>query len=212
MRAQLHQRAGIFSCDEFAVVSDSQVSLGQGPQGPVDTLLIDSTAAGVSKDHTAANTLVFIHAWKQVERDSRFRYHDWIIKADPDAVILPGRLRQHLSQLQLDSPSGVYLRTCARYRPEPELFGAVEAFSRQAMLTYFAGADHCEHELQWQAWGEDVFMSACMDKLGVQARSDLSLVGDNVCTGANCHDSSKAAFHPFKSPETWLRCLADAST
>merc|ERR1711988_631777 len=32
MRAQLHQRAGIFSCDEFAVVSDSQVSLGQGPQ------------------------------------------------------------------------------------------------------------------------------------------------------------------------------------
>jgi hypothetical protein len=209
MRAQLNKGAGIFACDEYAIVSDDHLTLGQGPQGPVEAMVIPSTKVGVSKDGTAANTQVFMNAWHMVSTDFRFRFHDWILKVDPDAVLLPSRLRQHLTWHQ--GPS-VYLKNCGRFSGPgwPAMYGAVEAFTRQAILTYFANAHRCRDELQWQTWGEDVFMAACMDHLGVAGEADLDLVGDGVCMGANCGEGAKAAFHPFKSPEKWLACWDQA--
>jgi hypothetical protein len=209
MRAQLNGNTGIFTCDEFAVITDDQLSRGEGPQGPVDALVIPSTAVGVSKDHTAANVQVFIHAWEQIRQDFRYRFHDWTLKVDPDAVILPDRLRQHLSKFTRPS---TFLKNCNRFHGPgwPAMYGALEAFSRQAIMTYFDGAKKCKDELQWQKWGEDIYMTACMGHLGVESDTDLNLVGDGVCMGADCGDSSKAVFHPFKSPEKYMECYEQA--
>mmetsp|Transcript_78522 Transcript_78522/g.227912 ORF Transcript_78522/g.227912 Transcript_78522/m.227912 type:complete len:725 (+) Transcript_78522:3-2177(+) len=207
VRALLQKNVGIFACDEFAVLSDRNLELSKG----VRALKIPPCEkVGISKDGTAANTLVFMNAWKVIKDDVHWQAHDWIIKADPDAVLLPDRIRKQLSP---HTGKAVYIKNCMKYTGPgwPSMFGSVEAFTNEAIATYFSKAQECKTKLQWQAWGEDLFMGRCLDMLGVGSVFEEHFSGDNVCKGANCRDGVSAAYHPFKSAEKWLECHALAT-
>lgn len=206
MKAQLQKREGIFSCDEFAVIADGDMSLGPGPYGEVRTLIIPHTYVGISKDNTAANTLIFIHAWQEIYNDFRFSHHDWTLKVDPDAVIVPSRLRQHLEP---HTGKKAYIKNCNKYPNAPNwpmMFGSLEAISKSALWAYMKGSDRCKNELQWEAWGEDVYLAECLDMLGCEAVNDFQIISDKVCLGVDCNDGWAAAFHAFKSEESWFQC------
>mmetsp|Transcript_84544 Transcript_84544/g.244386 ORF Transcript_84544/g.244386 Transcript_84544/m.244386 type:complete len:789 (+) Transcript_84544:3-2369(+) len=203
---QMKAGLGVFACDDFALLADKKLKLAPN----IETLLIPpNEKVGVSKDGTAANTLIFMKAWLVVWYDVRWQAHDWIIKADPDAVLLPDRLRAHLKP---HTGKNVFVKNCMKYSGPgwPMMFGSVEAFSNEALATYMKGADRCRTQLQWQAWGEDLFMMNCISMLGGGSVFDGGLVGDGVCKGANCADGAVAAFHPFKSVEKWFRCYHEA--
>jgi len=210
MRAQLSHRAGIFACDEFAIVANEHITLGDGPYGPVKSLKMPPASVGISKDGTAANTLVFMQAWAMIKYDFRYKNHDWTIKADPDAVVLPDRMRNHLGAL---NEKKLYVKNCNKYPGAigwPMMFGALEAFSRDALEEYMENAQKCKDDLQWQAWGEDLFMGECLNHLGVGSAFDATMVSDNVCTGVNCADGQAGAYHPFKDEQKWMECYHTA--
>jgi len=205
VRAQVNKGAGIFACEDFLVVADGKLDLGIG----VPTAEVPAMAVGVSKDGTAANTLIFMKAWEKVGEDFRWRMHDFILKADPDCVVLASRVREKLRPI---TGQRVYVKNCGKGTGPgwPMMFGSLEAFSRAAMEAYFAGAHRCATELQWQAWGEDIYMEFCFDHLGVGSAVDLTISGDNVCTGAVCSDGVHAAYHPYKDEGSWFACWNQA--
>jgi len=190
---------GIFGCDEFAVFSnDNSVDLGVGE---VRTIPFVPAPVGTSKDGTAGNSELFMHVWSAVKEEARYRLHDWAVKVDPDAVLLPARLREHIKH----EKGATYAKNCAAAGP-PQMYGALEAISREAMDMYFEGEERCKNELPWQMYGEDLFMSECLRILGARDIVDLGLVGDGVCTGHNCADGASAAYHPFKDVGSWFEC------
>lgn len=211
MREQLERSAGIFGCDEFAVLSNTYFRLGEGARGIVDTVKFPSARVGVSKDHTAANTQLFIGAWNKVQQATHWIAHDWTVKVDPDAVMVPDRLRYHLQPFTGGSS---YVRNCNAY-PEsgdfPMMYGSMEAISKLGMIRYFKQWQTCEHSLQWQSWGEDFFMGKCLRMIGVQPVDDFRIVTDAVCTHSDCGDAGAAAFHPFKTKDSWVKCWLQAT-
>lgn len=206
MKEQLKKRQGIFSCDEFAVICDTEYSLGQGPYGEVKALVIEHETVGISKDNTAANTLIFIHAWQAIYDDYRFSHHDWTLKVDPDALIVPSRLRTHLEP---HTGKQVYVKNCNKYPGSPQwpmMFGSLEAIAQGAIWTYMLHSHKCKNELEWQAWGEDLFLAECLDLLGCESIHDYEIISDKVCMGVDCTDKRAAAFHAFKGTEEWFEC------
>lgn len=206
VRSQVEKGVGIFSCDEFRVLSDKVLPVTK----EVRTLMIPPCEkVGVSKDGTAANSEIFMNAWAVIKEDARYKAHDWVIKADPDAVVLVDRLRAHLEPY---TDKSVWIKNCMKYTGPgwPMMFGSLEAFSHEAIETYFQGADKCKTELEWQAWGEDLYMGRCLDLLGSHAEFDGTIIGDNVCKGSDCSDGISAAYHPFKSADKWFECYNQA--
>merc|ERR1719210_1918546 len=55
-------------------------------------------------------------------------------------------------------------------------------------------------------------MGHCMDYLGVSRILDFNVVGDSNCKGAVCSDGLSAAYHPFKTVSTWMKCYNQAIT
>jgi len=109
----------------------------------------------------------------------------------------------------------VYIQNCNAFPGAPDwplMFGAVEAISRAAVQAYFGGAVRCRSELPWQAWGEDYFMSHCLDHLGVPGAGDFAEIADAKCmnTPPWCGDHWKAAYHPLKNPAEWIKCWDQA--
>lgn len=127
------------------MLSDRKLPLIRG----VETLMIPPCEkVGVSKDGTAANTLIFMQAWSVIYNDVRWQAHDWLIKADPDAVLLSDRLR---NKLRPHTGQDVYLKNCNLYSGPawPMMFGSLEAISIKAIERYFEGAERCKKE----RWG-----------------------------------------------------------
>merc|ERR1719433_578374 len=80
------------------------------------------------KWHTAMNTDIFIRVWDAVIDLGIWKHHAWTVKADPDSVFFPARLRQML----VDEPAGlIYLNNC-KYG----LHGPIEVLSQQALSAY----------------------------------------------------------------------------
>jgi len=206
MKAQAMEHAGIFACDEYGVFSIRKFVIADG----VVTIPFTSAPVGISKDGTAGNAKLFMNVWNAVKDDARWRLHDFIVKADPDTVLVPERLRQHLSYHK--GSERMYVKNCQKYQGAgwPAMFGSLEVLSRGALQSYFASQQRCRNELPWQAWGEDLYMASCMDHLGVGSTADTGVLTDGVCTGSNCFNHWAAAYHPFKSKESWLGCLRNA--
>lgn len=208
MKGQLLKGKGIFSCEEYATFSAGKTKwiLGEGPKGVVEVFPFVMAEVGESRDGTAGNAELFMHVWSAVKEHGSWYKHDWTIKVDPDAVIVPERLRMHL---KVHTGSNVYLKNCDKQNGmKPMMFGSLEALTRQAMQTYFWGETRCK-ELEWETWGEDLYMGKCLDMLGVEGKEDLKLVSDGVCRGVDC-SSGAAAFHPKKDVQSWMACLAEA--
>lgn len=208
IRAQINTDggAGIFACEQFDVfTTEGGEFLGDGPSGPIWSQHFDNAAVGTSVDGTAGNTRLFINVWEAVKAVGRFWLTDWTVKADPDAVVIPDRLRGHLIQ-HMDHPT--FIITCTLPGMTPMMFGAVEAISKDALRKFFDGRQACEG-LHVDEWGEDRWLSACLKQLGAPGDEDFEMVSDGVCTGVSC-SSGRAAFHPFKSAEAWQGCYYEA--
>jgi len=155
----------------------------------------------VSKDHTAANTLLFMNMWEAVRWDLQYKCCDWTVKADPDAVLLPDRMRGALSHKMSWLN---FIATC-----KGTLYGAVEAIQSKALEKYFMNEAQCRN-MPWQSWGEDVWISRCLMSLGVSSAFDGAFVGDNLCTGAWCGNGYSSGYHPFKDANSWMTCYNQA--
>jgi len=212
MKAQFKEGAGIFSCDGYDVLSAEPDTMGVSKEGrKVDAVLIPKIEVGVSQDGTAGNAKLFMAVWDKVIASNKFRHYDWTIKVDPDAVIIPWRVRDHMKP---HTGENVYVVNCNKFPGSPNfpmMYGAVEIFSNQAMIAYAMGSWRCGQQLPWASWGEDYYMTHCLDFLGVGRIGDFGVLGDNLCTGANCDDTYTASFHPFKDPALWMQCWGKAT-
>merc|ERR1719189_601891 len=75
MKKQYDLGAGIFGCDEFLVLSDSQKSLGSGYHTSIISHDSLSHGAGMYK-----NSDLFLNVWQKVFTEGRHKNADWVIK------------------------------------------------------------------------------------------------------------------------------------
>lgn len=228
VEALLQEGVGIFACDGFMVLTQrEQVSLrlperSNSSADELPTTRIagaDGLTIGTSGQGTAVNAELFQFVWKTILADGRYRQHDWTVKVDPDAVLLPWRLQEHLrshTYRDLGEGGSFYVVNCNLYPANPNfpmIYGAVEVFSTSALQAYEEGEPHCSTSLPWKdwQWGEDKFMSKCMELLGVTRLEDFKQVGDQLCTFSGCGDTSRASYHPFKDVQSWMACWDEAN-
>lgn len=171
----------------------------------------ESAEVGVSKDGTAGNALLFINAWDAVMDLDKWKQHDWTIKTDPDALVVPDRLRTSLPKVEDDNQLGdglfAYLKTChVDNGMNDMMFGAMEALTKVAVKKYSEGVHKCR-QLDWKTWGEDLFMMNCMDSLGATGVNSFSIVSDGLCNGLDCGNPTAGVFHPLKDVDSWNACL-----
>jgi len=202
VRLQAEEAMGVFACDEARVYSN--VSLGIPG---VDNEVLDIQLFCPLVGKMRWNTPVFMQLWKAVTDGGRFRFHDWTVKADPDTVFIPERLRGLLESIDLDSAeadNGVFLTNC-----DAVMRGPLEVVSRRALEVYGAGSGTCNWHPQ-----EDRYLEQCLVDLGVM-RTDLRGVLDDRYCSERLHrpscDTSHSAFHPFKSRDGYRDCWRSAS-
>jgi hypothetical protein len=155
------------------------------------------------------NSELFVAVWELVlgeEHEGKALRSDWLVKADPDAVFLPSRLKAHLKP-HLQKGPRIFLSNCNVPEGTSKLYGAVEVFSRGALQTYRASSELCRMRSDWKDLGEDLYMQDCMKLLNVTKAEDFQLVGDGRCHAAPCTDESRVAFHPFKDVDSYSSCL-----
>jgi len=213
MRSQLVNGAGIFACDNFAVLSEEAWTVGFGPGeriGEVNTVVFQGASVGWSKDGTAGNAELFIHAWDTLMTKTFALQYDFVVKVDPDAVIVADRLRDHLRP---HAWQPAYIRNCNMLPGDPDypmMFGALEAISKEGLRIYKDNMWRCltDFDSWWRSWGEDLFMHKCLLHLGVGPRDDFGVIGDALCGGnSNCGANTwSAAFHPYKWTDGWMNC------
>jgi hypothetical protein len=205
---QLANRISIFACDEYAVYSNPVMNIGNIKSKLLDT---DLHVPKCGKYKTICNTPVFQKMWQQLTQDGQFLRHGWTVKADPDAVFLPERLRAVVRGLDselLQSHKGIFLNNC-----KLGLHGPLEVISRRALEVFAASMDNvkCGYAPQ-----EDVYLQVCMQNLGVKQIDKFDqLLAEQECARDGWHqdpdwrkcESSKAAFHPFKDPDEYQQCL-----
>jgi hypothetical protein len=92
LQAQHNKGVGIFACDESELFSNTTMGLGSKV-----TLMPGSLEVQYGgKWGTALNTNIFSRVWAEILRRGRYRFHDWAVKVDPDAVFFPDRLQNLL--------------------------------------------------------------------------------------------------------------------
>jgi len=167
---------------------------------------------GIGRDGTAANTQIFVNAFNAINGDGRFKKHDFTVKADPDAVLIPDRLRVKVAP---HIGKNVYFQNCdlrSKYpgtTAYPMMYGAVEAITKEGLKAYRDGYQRCKDIFGawWQSWGEDLFLGKCLPQLGVSPRDDFGIVNDALCHNDKwCGNGWSAAFHPFKDVGSWMGC------
>lgn len=206
VRTQLENGAGIFSCDEYTVLSDSKTWLTPGPPVRLDTQPLRGYMAGRSADNLEA-------MWQQILRVERFKYHHWTVKVSPDAVFFPDRLRKHVRDLAPLQDPGLLLtpRECAG-TSDVQSSHVVQVVSRSALLTYRGGAHTCQEHMDFsQGVKRRDYMDGCLVFLGVSRSTVPELLEDAGCEPggptAACNASAGAVvYHPFRTPEAYFQC------
>merc|ERR1719220_620020 len=136
---------------------------------------------------TWINTGMFVQVWTAVRDAGHALNHNWIIKADADAVFFPQKLIEVLRGAQVPA-EGVYMENCKFV--DWGYFGNLEVFSKQAFTTLVNNLDTCYSSLPWKVgvhegkygpMGEDLFAQKCMDLLGVAKQENFGLTTDGAC-------------------------------
>lgn len=240
LAAQHDAGIGIFACNAYAVLSNStypvkEVSkkglmdlatpaeLRQFENGKEEPLVTRPIGGDLYVDfggkwHTAMNTDIFIRVWDAVIDLGVWKRHAWTVKADPDSVFFPARLRQ----LVVDEPAGsIYLNNC-RFG----LHGPLEVLSRQGLEAYSSRASECDDIRSAamditgpqndadRAFGEDEFLHRCLDSIGVGRVDELKLLlSETACAQESVPcDEGKVTFHPFKTKQDYWDCWGAGST
>lgn len=160
-----------------------------------------------SGESTLSNTNVFIKIWDIMLETGKYMQTDWTVKVDADAVLLPWRLKSHLSGLRPPAFRPMYIKNnkVDVRMGNNGFLGAVEVFSKQAVQIYADNKDGCYKSLGTNS-GEDGYFKGCMDALGVGYMLDPELFTPDISAGA-CYLGQRAAFHPLKTPKDWRCCL-----
>jgi len=211
VKSQWERRSSIFACNDYAVIAAGKIQLGVDECGnPMNTWVNDlpDVPMGVEGAATSSylNTKVFIMAWDTLINSGKLWDCDFSIKADPDCVFFPSRLRQHVAPQQ---NANAYYLNC-NYNGDPKLFGALEVFSTEAIKAYSEKIIACK-EMDWKKWGEDLYMQVCLHILGSDAVKDYDLVGDKRCHAAPCSDTTKVSYHPFKDEASYWKCHTESA-
>jgi len=206
LRRQLSTGTGIFGCNNYSLFSERKMLIGPGPTGLVATIPIDGPMAT-----SANNTWDFVRAWRKVIEHGVYRQHHWTVKVDPDSVFLPDRLRLKLHQHRVSvETEKVFFRNCHNFK---SIQGPLEVLSQAAAKEFFNSIDKCRRQSYITSRGEDWFVGHCVEYLGFWSIADWTLLDDQYCTGddsrAPC-GKGKAAYHPFKTVESYMRCLTES--
>mmetsp|Transcript_46434 Transcript_46434/g.122667 ORF Transcript_46434/g.122667 Transcript_46434/m.122667 type:complete len:584 (-) Transcript_46434:429-2180(-) len=199
MAAQKAKGAGIFDCDDHMLLTAD----GTTTVGGEKTVQFTGAPIVTSIDGTAGNTFLFVNAWKVIVGGPKWREHSFTVKVDPDAVFFPERLRWHVAA---HNGEKVFVINCHR---GDMIYGALEVFSFSAIQEWSIRAKECNTP---NNYGEDKYMTQCMDHLGVARLRDESVLGDKLChTFSGCGMGWNAAFHPFKDVGSWTQCWNEAN-
>lgn len=191
MKLARNNKAHIFGCDAHDVYHSWQSTKGSWDTG----------------EATLTNTDVFINVWQQVMKKGRYLNYEWSVKADADAILIPGRLKQHMEALRPPAYRAIYMKNNAMDKGlgNNGFLGAVEVFSKVAVQVYFDNQEGCHKTMGINA-GEDGFFKGCMDALGVGFMVDAQMFNPDISPGV-CNNEARAAFHPLKDPSNWQCCL-----
>lgn len=207
---QFEQGVSIFSCDEYALYSNKVLEVVPG----VFTHQVDSDLKCEygGEFMTALNTPIFFAVWDKVVEDGRFKLHEWTVKADPDCVFFPSRLRIILEAYSPPPSSGAYFNNC-----KFGMHGPLEIFSAKAVEVWGSGKSQCSDYFNNLCsgdclWGEDMFVDQCLQRVFKMARwDDWGILVEDHCDPPkgweSCEDRSKVSFHPFKTQSSYLQCL-----
>jgi len=228
-----HENAwNIFSCAEWAVYSDVSAPLGGGDMTiRVEDVKGDFHFAKRKEAKTWINTGMFVQIWTALRDAGHATNHDWVVKADADAVFFPWKLVDMLRDAAVPA-EGLYMENCKFV--DWGYFGNLEVFSKQAFSTLVNNLDTCYTSLPWKVgvhggkhgpMGEDLFAQKCMDLLGVAKQENFGLTTDGACEAdrpteerknkkfvPNCAGVSTPSIHPFKKPEAYRECWAQAAS
>jgi len=230
-----HDRAvSIFSCAEWAVYGDVVAPLGGGDMTiAVDDVRGDFHILKRKETKTWVNSGMFVQVWSAIRDAGHYKNHNWVIKADADAVFFPHKLLNVLKTVPVPQ-EGIYLENCKFV--DWGYFGNLEVFSKQAFITLVDkdNLDHCYSALPWKVgvhggkfgpMGEDLFAQKCMDMLGVGRQENWELTTDGACPAdrpegeeknkkyvPDCAGVSTPSIHPFKKPEQYIKCLGEAAS
>jgi len=176
------------------------------------------------------NTGLFKQVWKAIGVTATYKQYDWTVKADPDAVFLPARLKSRVRWL-IRPTNGIILTNCRHV--DYGFFGNLEVFSSTAFSVLVANVDTCSSTLPWKTgiqngkygpMGEDLFAEVCLEKNGVSKVEAFDITIDGACPADRpydqidnkhwhfgCDKTSSAAMHPFKKPTDWFACYTKTS-
>jgi len=240
LKMQMQRGLSIFACDAYDVFSDVQLTLGDYEAVTVEDVEGDFCKYERPDTGACANTAIFYKVW-QLMRDttavsSKLQDKSWVIKADADAVLIPQRLTDMLSQ-QVEPSNGVYYENCKGV--DSGFYGNLEVVSTKGFKIAIRNMEDCKFNLcwggelcqewEWGPWGEDKFLQECMDRHGVAKMPLFELTYDGCCASdrpegvetlpdsknkplkwkPNCLDSYAPSTHPFKTVELWEACYAD---
>lgn len=217
--SQFKGRAGIFACNDYAVIATDEKLIGRDECGNdfkswQETFpAVTKGTYGMNGDMTSSwkNVPVFLLCWDRVLASGKVWQSDFTVKLDPDAVFFPDRLRSVLAP-QAGKP--VYTTNCRFWGGDQvgQLFGAIEVLSKQAIGTYKDNLDMCRN-LPWQGWGEDYWMQHCMDAIHVTVVGIFDEVSDGTCPlgGYAPCSQNKVVFHPKKDAGEWWDCWKESA-
>lgn len=207
VRSQFARTSGIFACDGYDVFSiGGTVSFDTGPHGhQTESHAIEQAHDGTGSWGSWLNTLTFMHAWEFLIQDGRYSNYDWVVKADPDAVFLPERLRERLKPHTSSNGGNLYVQNCNQPN-HIAVQGSLEVFSRDAIHGYGDNHERCKSQLDWHSMGEDFFMQKCMEMMGVTPVQEFYIMSDVNCQQVSCNDRSRVSYHPFKGVNDWWNC------
>lgn len=199
MGMQIAKNVGIFACDDYSLLTAD----GNTTVGGVPTIRFEGAPIVKSVDNTAGNTALFVNAWNVLIWGGKWRMHAFTVKVDPDAVFFPDRLRWHLTGY---IGQKVFVINCHK---GDMIYGALEIFSFAAIQEWARRGKTCPAP---NNFGEDKYMTTCMDFLGVARVHDESVLGDKLCdTFSGCQNGWNAAFHSFKDVPSWEGCWNQAN-
>jgi len=215
MEHQFRQNSGIFSCDDFAVVSNvpsEKIFHDVDVANHIDISIIDQPMHAVIDPNARSrilNSPIFMKAWKKILADGDFAHYDWTLTLDVDAFVIPGRLRQALSR---HGKEPMFLQNTGYDSFGNLLHGPVEALNREGAKMYKADLWKCEVKIEHWKMGDDLELNLCFKEIGLNGTMNLWLISDAYTFALKyvmC-GTAHAVFHPLKDTKSWERCRAEA--
>jgi len=227
------KQAGIFACEQWDVFSDVVAPIDGYSTVKVEDTFNEWHQMRREGTGTWVNWAIFYQVWVKIREVAKWQSADYTVKVDPDAVFVPQRLRQWLSNQPGDSPHGLYYENC----PDVQygFFGHLEIMTHEAIKVLTKYLENCHAEFapcandgcdwKWGAWGEDVFAQRCMDHHYVDKVEAFDVATDGACQAdrpagekknkkwhpTDCSSITTVTAHPFKKPADYAKCLNEMS-